>query len=212
MEIIEPEEVVVEGLEEDEEQWTGSSEEEDTMEEELYECKVEVKTRETTIPTSVRTIESVGDVPGWAPITPYLNVSKSLPTSAAEEVAGITGRVVAGVVTSPESVMSCTEMITTPDSSISLQSQLSMAEVSIIQHYSRVYSFKRIFTHCHQKLLLMSVLCQLYHLRITSFPPGQVPLSTSPSSPRRPPSSPQPPQSGLRPRHPFLRLQGTPRT
>ena len=135
VEIIEPEEIVVEGLEEDEEQWTGSSEEEDTMEEELYECKVEVKTRETTIPTSVRTIESVGDVPGWAPITPYLNVSKSLPTSAAEEVAGITGRVVAGVVTSPESVMSCTEMITTPDSSISLQSQLSMAEVKVMIIY-----------------------------------------------------------------------------
>ena len=139
MEIIEPEEVVVEGLEEDEEQWTGSSEEEDTMEEELYECKVEVKTRETTIPTSVRTIESVGDVPGWAPITPYLNVSKSLPASSAEEVSAIFSEgkpglqyITAGVVTSPESVMSSTNMITTPDSSISLQSQLSMAEVTTI--------------------------------------------------------------------------------
>ena len=139
MEIIEPEEVVVEGLEEDEEQWTGSSEEEDTMEEELYECKVEVKTRETTIPTSVRTIESVGDVPGWAPITPYLNVSKSLPASSAEEVSAIFSEgkpglqyMTAGVVTSPESVMSSTNMITTPDSSISLQSQMSMAEVTTI--------------------------------------------------------------------------------
>ena len=139
MEIIEPEEVVVEGLEEDEEQWTGSSEEEDTMEEELYECKVEVKTRETTIPTSVRTIESVGDVPGWAPITPYLNVSKSLPASSAEEVSAIFSEgkpglqyMTAGGVTSPESVMSSTNMITTPDSSISLQSQMSMAEVTTI--------------------------------------------------------------------------------
>ena len=127
------------------------------MEEELYECKVEVKTRETTIPTSVRTIESVGDVPGWAPITPYLNVSKSLPTSAAEEVAGITGRVVAGVVTSPESVMSCTDMITTPDSSISLQSQLSMAEVK--GRVSAAHSL-------------------LYHFRIMTFPPGRALLST----------------------------------
>ena len=109
------------------------------MEEELYECKVEVKTRETTIPTSVRTIESVGDVPGWAPITPYLNVSKSLPASSAEEVSAIFSEgkpglqyMTAGVVTSPESVMSSTNMITTPDSSISLQSQMSMAEVTTI--------------------------------------------------------------------------------
>ena len=48
MEIIEPEEIVGEE-EEGDEQWTGSSEEEDTMEEELYECKVEVKTREANI-------------------------------------------------------------------------------------------------------------------------------------------------------------------
>ena len=136
MEIIEPEEVVVEGLEEDEEQWTGSSEEEDTMEEELYECKVEVKTRDTTVPTSVRTIESVIDVPGWAPITPYLNVSKSHPASNAEEVSAIFSEgkqgmqyMTAGVVTSPESVMTSTNLITTPDSSISLQSQLSNTEV-----------------------------------------------------------------------------------
>ena len=116
--------------------WTGSSEEEDTMEEELYECKVEVKTRDTTVPTSVRTIESVIDVPGWAPITPYLNVSKSHPASNAEEVSAIFSEgkqgmqyMTAGVVTSPESVMTSTNLITTPDSSISLQSQLSTNEV-----------------------------------------------------------------------------------
>ena len=130
VEIIEPEEG------EEGEDWTGSSEEEDTMEEELYECKVEVKTRDTTVPTSVRTIESVIDVPGWAPITPYLNVSKSHPASNAEEVSAIFSEgkqgmqyMTAGVVTSPESVMTSTNLITTPDSSISLQSQLSNTEV-----------------------------------------------------------------------------------
>ena len=103
------------------------------MEEELYECKVEVKTRDTTVPTSVRTIESVVDVPGWAPITPYLNVSKKISVTSSEEVTSILQQgghiVTAGVVTSPESVMSSTNLITTPDSSISLQSQLSTAEV-----------------------------------------------------------------------------------
>merc|ERR1719400_1919213 len=105
------------------------------MEEELYECKVEVKTRDTTVPVSVRTIESVVDVPGWAQITPYLNVSKSLPATSAEEVSAIFSEgkqsmqyITAGVITSPESVMSSTNMITTPDSSVSLQSQHSMAE------------------------------------------------------------------------------------
>ena len=152
VEIFEPEEL----LGEEGEDWTGSSEEEDTMEEELYECKVEVKTRDTTVPVSVRTIESVVDVPGWAQITPYLNVSKSLPATSAEEVkifqniqkyseifpsqvSAIFSEgkqsmhyITAGVITSPESVMSSTNMITTPDSSISLQSQLSMAEVTTI--------------------------------------------------------------------------------
>lgn len=137
VEIIEPEEILGEELVEgEEEQWTGSSEEEDTMEEELYECKVEVKTRDTTVPTSVRTIESVVDVPGWAPITPYLNVSKKISTTSSEEVSSILQQhdqgqfVTAGVVTSPESVMTSTNLITTPDSSISLHSQLSTAEVS----------------------------------------------------------------------------------
>eukprot|EP00092_Neocalanus_flemingeri_P000850 GFUD01000907.1.p1 GENE.GFUD01000907.1~~GFUD01000907.1.p1 ORF type:complete len:3255 (-),score=789.69 GFUD01000907.1:272-10036(-) len=125
VEIIEPEE---------EEQWSGSSEEEDTMEEELYECKVEVKQQTTMVPTSVRTIESVVDVPGWAPVTPYLNVSKNLPTTTAEEISAIFSEaknsnmqyITAGVITSPESVLTSTNMITTPDSSISLQSQMSM--------------------------------------------------------------------------------------
>merc|ERR1719385_626831 len=118
------------------EQWTGSSEEEDTMEEELYECKVEVKQQNTLVPTSVRTIESVIDVPGWAPVTPYLNMANSVPTSQ-EELKAILSEaktnpnmqyITAGVITSPESVMTSTRMITTPESSVSLQSQLSMAE------------------------------------------------------------------------------------
>jgi len=54
------------------------------MEEELYECKVEVKQQNTLVPTSVRTIESVIDVPGWAPVTPYLNMANSVPTSQDE--------------------------------------------------------------------------------------------------------------------------------
>jgi hypothetical protein len=127
VEIIEPTE---------EEQWTGSSEEEDTMEEELYECKVEVKQQNTMVPTSVRTIESVVDVPGWAPVTPYLNMSKNLPTTTAEEISAIFSEaknsnnmqyITAGVITSPESVLTSTNMITTPDS-ISMQSQLSMTD------------------------------------------------------------------------------------
>jgi hypothetical protein len=70
-------------LGEEEGQWSGSSDE-DTMEEELYECKVEVKQQNTMVPTSVRTIESVIDVPGWAPVTPYLNMANSVPTSQEE--------------------------------------------------------------------------------------------------------------------------------
>merc|ERR1712106_1198180 len=128
IEIIEPTE---------EEVWSGSSSEEDTMEEELYECKVEVKQQNTMVPTSVRTIESVVDVPGWAPVTPYLNMSKNLPTTTAEEISAIFSEaknsnnmqyITAGVITSPESVLTSTNMITTPDSSICLQSQMSMLE------------------------------------------------------------------------------------
>ena len=33
------------------------------------------------VPTSVRTIESVIDVPGWAPVTPYLNMAHNVPTT-----------------------------------------------------------------------------------------------------------------------------------
>ena len=162
VEIFEPEEL----LGEEGEDWTGSSEEEDTMEEELYECKVEVKTRDTTVPVSVRTIESVVDVPGWAQITPYLNVSKSLPATSAEEVSAIFSEgkqsmqyITAGVITSPESVMTSTNMITTPDSSVSLQSQLSMAE----DH------------------------------ELSSWPGSPVQLSQAPKSPA-PPSLPPPPR------------------
>ena len=118
-----------------EEQWTGSSEDEDTLDEDgCYECKVEVKQQNTSVPTSVRTIETVVDVPGWAPITPYLNVSKSV-TTTQEEVSAIFSEAktsgiqykTAGIITSPDSVTS-THLITTPDSSISLQSQISMTD------------------------------------------------------------------------------------
>merc|ERR1719474_2502324 len=92
---------------------TGSSEEEDTMEEELYECKVEVKQQNTHVPTSVRTIETVIDVPGWAPVTPYLNVSKQEEISAifSESKSGMHYKT-SGIVTSPESVMTSTNLIT----------------------------------------------------------------------------------------------------
>ena len=114
----------------------GTSEDEDTMEEEeeeedCYECKVEVKQQNTQVPTSVRTIETVIDVPGWAPITPYLNVSRHLPTTTTQEdmshtSSSLTYKMASGVVTSPESILTSTNMITTPDSSISLQSQISI--------------------------------------------------------------------------------------
>lgn len=116
-----------------EEQWSGSSEEEDTLDDdECYECKVEVKQQNTSVPTSVRTIEMVVNVPGWAPITPYLNVSTSVSTTQ-EEVHTIFSEAktsgmqykTAGVITSPDSIAS-THQITTPDSSMSLQSQISM--------------------------------------------------------------------------------------
>ena len=109
----------------------GTSEDEDTMEEEedCYECKVEVKQQNTQVPTSVRTIETVIDVPGWAPITPYLNVSRHMPTTTTHEDlphSGLSYKIVSGVVTSPESILTSANLITTPDSSISLQSQISI--------------------------------------------------------------------------------------
>ena len=45
-----------------------------------------MKQQNTHVPTSVRTIETVIDVPGWAPITPYLNVSKHLTTPSQDDV------------------------------------------------------------------------------------------------------------------------------
>ena len=112
---------------------TGSSEDTDTMEEEdCYECKVEVKQQNTHVPTSVRTIETVIDVPGWAPVTPYLNVSEASKEEISEHhPASQQYKNKAGIVTSPESsVITSTNMMTTPDSSISLQSQLSMGDFS----------------------------------------------------------------------------------
>ena len=120
------------------EEFSGSSEEEDTMEEDCYECKVEVKQQNTQVPTSVRTIETA-TLPGWAPVTPYLNMSKHLPITTQEEISAIftesksQGSLykTAGIVTSPESVMTSTNMITTPDSSISLHSQMSNNEMDL---------------------------------------------------------------------------------
>ena len=86
------------------------------------------------MPTSVRTIESVIDVPGWAPVTPYLNMANSVPTSQVqkgfwrkgltiylqEELKAILSEakknhnmqyITAGVITSPESVMTSTRML-----------------------------------------------------------------------------------------------------
>merc|ERR1719234_2863093 len=135
-------------LGEEEGQWISGSSDEDTMEEELYECKVEVKQQNTLVPTSVRTIESVIDVPGWAPVTPYLNMANSVPTSQ-EELKAILSEaktnpnmqyITAGVITSPESVMTSTRMITTPESSVSLQSQMSLTEQLEIANLSDLSS------------------------------------------------------------------------
>ena len=113
---------------------SGSSDETDTIEEDCYECKVEVKQQNTQVPTSVRTIETVIDVPGWAPVTPYLNVSEHLPISREMSLSFSKSDSHqyknAGIVTSPESVITSTNMMTTPDSSISLQSQLSNNDFS----------------------------------------------------------------------------------
>ena len=123
----------------------GSGEEDEEEEDEdYYESKVEVKQQSTSVPTSVRTIETKIDNPPWAPVTPYLsfperqnqvrNSQRKLKVKKAylvilfhfqEEVRAIlsNGYTKAGVVTSPESVRTSTNMITTPESS--LQSQTS---------------------------------------------------------------------------------------
>ncbi len=97
-------------------------------EEDYYETKVEVQQKPTSVPTSVRTIETRIDNPAWAPITPYLSYQQQNPDEVSAIFAGH-GRGVKpppGVVTSPESVTrTSTSLITTPESS--LHSQLSMS-------------------------------------------------------------------------------------
>jgi hypothetical protein len=102
------------------------SESEDTLDDEdYYETKVEVKQNPTSVPISVRTIETKLDNPAWAPITPYLSYQESRQNH--EEISAILGRAKPhiGVVTSPESVRTSTNLITTPESS--LQSQMSIS-------------------------------------------------------------------------------------
>lgn len=108
--------------------YSGSESDEDTLDEDgYYESKVEVKQNSTSVPTSVRTIETKIDNPPWAPVTPYL---QQIP-HAQEEISAIFSHckssqfTKAGVVTSPESMRTSTNLITTPESSISMHSLIS---------------------------------------------------------------------------------------
>ena len=126
-------------IEDDEEGvWSGScsGSEDDTLDEDgYYESKVEVKQSHTSVPTTVRTIETKIDNPPWAPITPYLTYSEKQNVQTQEEVSAIfaqskTKPNYPGVVTSPESLRTSTNLITTPESSISLHSQISHTPLS----------------------------------------------------------------------------------
>jgi len=143
------EEGVEEGDEEDEEgSWTGSGSDDDTLDEDgYYESKVEVKQNQTSVPTSVRTIETKIDNPPWAPITPYLTYSEKQNIQNQEEISAIFSQpkttkfsVNPGVVTSPESLRTSTNLITTPESSLSLQSQRSSQTDPQSQSSSRTSS------------------------------------------------------------------------
>ena len=131
-------EVSNEGCEEEEGVWSGSGSgsEDDTLDEDgYYESKVEVKQSHTSVPTTVRTIETKIDNPPWAPITPYLTYSEKQNVQTQEEVSAIfsqskTKPHYPGVVTSPESLRTSTNLITTPESSISQQSQISHTPLS----------------------------------------------------------------------------------
>ena len=108
-------------LEEEEE---DSDSEETLDEEDYYETKVEVQQKPTSVPTSVRTIETKIDTPAWAPIAPYLSYHEQESRNQ-EEVSAIMTKQPSGIITSPESVRTSTNLITTPESS--LQSQMSMS-------------------------------------------------------------------------------------
>ena len=124
--------------EEEEGVWSGScsGSEDDTLDEDgYYESKVEVKQSHTSVPTTVRTIETKIDNPPWAPVTPYLTYSEKQNVQMQEEVSAIfsqskTKENYPGVVTSPESLRTSTNLITTPESSISLHSQISHTPLS----------------------------------------------------------------------------------
>lgn len=116
--------------------YSGSESDEDTLDEDgYYESKVEVKQNATSVPTTVRTIETKIDNPPWAPVTPYLCYpEKQSASHAQEEISAIFSQCKTsqytkdGVVTSPESMRTSTNLITTPESSVSLHSQVSQTE------------------------------------------------------------------------------------
>ena len=128
--------------------WSCSGSDDDTLDEECeecYECKVEVKQNQTSVPTSVRTIETKIDNPPWAPVTPYLTYSEK--QNVQEEVSAIfsqtrtsQGFTKPGITTSPESVRTSTNLITTPEGSLSYISQRSSQTDPQSQSSSRTSS------------------------------------------------------------------------
>ena len=98
----------------------SDSEEETLDEEDYYETKVEVQQNPTSVPTSVRTIETKIDTPAWAPIAPYLSYHEQ-DSRSQEEVSAIMTKQPSGIVTSPESVRTSTNLITTPESSLQVR-------------------------------------------------------------------------------------------
>eukprot|EP00095_Tigriopus_kingsejongensis_P006186 maker-scaffold191_size271209-snap-gene-1.35 protein:Tk06186 transcript:maker-scaffold191_size271209-snap-gene-1.35-mRNA-1 annotation:"s6 family -specific metalloendopeptidase adhesin" len=116
----------------------GQETDEDTLDDEdgeededYYQTKVEVQSKQTSVPTSVRTIETKLDNPPWAQVTPYLSYQER---QGQDEVSKIFREAKSftqsGVVTSPESVRTSTNLITTPESS--LQSQISQTDAPSI--------------------------------------------------------------------------------
>ncbi|TRY71051.1 hypothetical protein TCAL_12313 [Tigriopus californicus] len=107
-------------LDEDDEDEDDAEEE---GEEDYYQTQVEVQSKHTSVPTSVRTIETKLDNPPWAQVTPYLSYSERQGQEEINDIFRGAKYTQAGVVTSPESMRASTTIITTPESS--LQSQLS---------------------------------------------------------------------------------------
>lgn len=109
-------------LDEDNEEEEGEEEEEEE-EEDYYQTQVEVQSKHTSVPTSVRTIETKLDNPPWAQVTPYLSYSEKQGQEEISDIFQGAKYTQPGVVTSPESMRASTTIITTPESS--LQSQIS---------------------------------------------------------------------------------------